>query len=290
MSAENNCCSKRQGCFSRFLPVSLPVWGRIWRDYWYITILCAITLFSFHWIVVTFLPNYNMKYRLSYIRQLPQFVKAMIGQDLMDVISLTAIDAFAYLHPISLAVLVAFAVMLPSWVLVGQIDRGTVELVLATPVSRKKILGTTILAGIVGGALLIGSMLLGTWVGVKTTRLPEVFLFDRILVCALNLYAMYLVLLSASVLFSVMTSLRGTAVGWAIGSCVGAYLIHFLSEWWTWVQKVSFIGPLYYFRPIKIAAGHYENLPKDIGVLLAVSVVLFLISTVWYSKRDIAVV
>jgi ABC-2 type transport system permease protein len=288
MSVEKNSGQKKN--LSRFLPISLPLWGRIWRDYWYITLMCAGTLFAFHWIVVTFLPNYHMKYRFAIIKQLPSFVKAMIGQDLMDVINLTSIDAFAYMHPISLAVLVAFAVMLPSWVLVGQIDRGTIELVLATPISRKKILGTTILAGIVGGALLIGAMLLGTWVGVKTTRLPEVFLFSRILVCALNLYAMYLVLLSASVLFSAVTSLRGMAVGWAIGCCVGAYLIHFLSEWWKFVEKISFIGPLYYFRPIKIAAGQYDNLPKDIGVLLAISAVLFLIAAVWYSKRDIAVV
>jgi ABC-2 type transport system permease protein len=286
MSAGNNSSQK----LSRFLPLSLPLWGRIWRDFWYITLICAGTVFSFHWIVITFLPNYNMRYRLSYIRQLPAFVKAMIGQDLMDVITLTSIDAFAYLHPISLAILIAFAVMLPSWVLVGQIDSGTIELILATPVSRKKILGTTVLAGMVGGAFLVGAMLLGTWIGVQRTRLPEHFYFERIVVCAINLYAMYLVMLGAAVFFSAVTSLRGMAVGWSIGVCVGAYLLHFLAEWWLFVKKIAFLGPLYYFRPIKIATGHYDSLYSDVAVLLVAAGVLFLVSAVWFSKRDIAVV
>jgi ABC-2 type transport system permease protein len=270
-------------------PFSLPIWERIWRDYWYIAAICGATLFAFHWLVITFLPLYDMRYRLQLIKRLPDIVRAMIGQDLYDIISWTSIGAFAYLHPVTLAVLVAFAVMMPSWILVGQIDRGTVELLLSTPLTRKKMVYTSTLAAMVGGALLIGAMLLGTWIGIHHIKLTEPFRFSRILVVAINLYAMYLLTMSASVFFSCVTSIRGMAVGWTVGVCVGAYLIHFLAEWWPPVTKIAFLGPLYYFRPIKIATGSYDP-TFDIAVLLAASAVFMAASAIWFSRRDIAVV
>ncbi len=275
--------------WQRFLPISLPLAGRIVRDYWLITFICATTLFSFHWLVVTFLPLYNMRYRLNYIRHLPNIVRAMIGQDVMDMISSTSIGAFAYLHPISLTILMAFAILLPTWVLVGQIDRGTIELILSTPTSRKKILTTTILAGILGGAVLIVGMLLGTRIGIHYTRLPEPVDFNRLITVAVNLYCLYIQLLAIGVLFSVITSQRGIAVGWTMALAIVSYLLHFLSEWWAFIEKIAFLGPLYYFRPIKIATGLYDP-TRDMTILLGTSGVIFIISYVWFSRRDIAVV
>ena len=46
---------------NRWIPFSVPLWGRIWRDYWYLTIICGATLAGFHWLVVTFLPMYDMR-------------------------------------------------------------------------------------------------------------------------------------------------------------------------------------------------------------------------------------
>jgi len=272
-----------------YLPFSGPIWGRIWRDYWYITLIACGTLLAFHWLVVTFLPLYNLRYKFTYIKNLPDIVKAMIGQDILDIISTTSIGSFAYIHPVTLAILVAFAVMMPSWMLVGQIDRGTIELLLSTPTSRRRVVSTTILAGFAGGILLIGAMLIGTWIGVQRTRLPEPYMFKPIICVAVNLYALYLLMLSISVFFSSITSIRGMAVGWAMGAAVAAYLIHFLSEWWPVIEKISFLGPLYYFRPIKITTGRYDP-TWDIAILLIASGVLFITSTIWFSKRDIAVV
>jgi len=289
----------------RFLPFSPALLGRIWRDYWYIGVVCGTTVFGFHWIVITFLPKYNLRYRLYMVKNLPQILKGMIGQDILEIISYTGITSFAYIHPVSLAILIGFAAMVPTWMLAGQIDTGTIELLLATPLSRRKIFGTTLLASLVGGALLIGSMLLGTWMGVSTTKLTEPVELGRILVVALNLYALYVVVMSASMLFGSIFSFRSLAVGWTVGVAVASYLLHFLSEWWPFVAKISFLGPLYYFRPIKIAAGGYDSRwdittlkvilagaydpRRDITVLLAASAVLLIFAAIRFSRRDIAV-
>jgi ABC-2 type transport system permease protein len=281
--------TKTKFSLDRLLFFNLPLLVRTCYDYWLTLLVATGTLVGFHWLAVTFLPAYNLKYRLGYIRRMPPFVKAMFGPDLMSITSMTAINSFAYIHPVTLAILMAVAVIIPSWMLVGQIDRGTVELTLSTPISRKKIVFTTILIGLISGAVLCAGMLLGTWIGIGQTKLPEPIAFKYTTLIALNLYAIYILCMSVSVLASSITSLRGTAVGVTMAFCVGAYLIHFMAEWWKFIEKISFLGPLYYFRPIKIAAGTY-NPTQDILILLGVSAVLMFISTIWFSRRDIAVV
>lgn len=240
---------------------------------------------------VTFLPVYDMKYKLGYIRKWPEVFKAIIGPDIMDLISITSIGSLSYIHPMTLMGLLGFAVLLPSGVIVGQIDRGTIDLVLATPLSRRKFMATTILTGCLGGAILVGAMLLGTWIGIQHTagELAEPYQYGRIVTCAINLYTVYLVALGYSTFFSAISTIRGWAVGFGCAMGIVVYLLHFLSEWWELVRKISFLGPLYYYRPIKIVTGHYDP-TGNMLLLTGAAAALLLLGTVCFTRRNIAVV
>jgi len=277
--------------YRRLCPISGPVLGRIARDYWHVTGLGVVLLAGFHWLFVTFLPLYNMRYKLAYIKRMPEIVKAMIGPDLMAIISTTGIGSFAYVHPVSLIVVFGFAILLSSGTISGQIDRGTIDLVLSTPLSRKKFMFTSILAALASGALLIAAMLLGTWIGVKHVgvKLREPYQYGLIVVCAVNLYAAYVVVLGYSTFFSAVSTLRGSAVGWSCAVSLVVYLLHFLAEWWEPIKRISFLGPLHYFRPIKIVAGNYDP-TNDILLLTGTGVALLILAVVCSTRRDITVV
>lgn len=277
--------------YSRYCPISGPMFARICKDYWLVLTLGTALALSFHWLYVTFLPLYNLRYKLRYIKQLPGIVKAMIGGDLFDIISTTSLGAFAYVHPISLMLLIGFAMLLPTGLIVGQIDRGTIELVLSTPLSRKKFMLTNLFAGGLAGAILTGGMILGTWIGVQYTheKLPEPYELRRIFLCVLNLYMLYLLAMSAASFLSAISSIRGWAVGWTFGICLVAYLMHFMSEWWKWVANIAFIGPMYYYHPIKIATGKYDP-TGDMLAIGAATAVLMILSVICFCRRNIAVV
>lgn len=281
--------NKKRNITEYICPVIGPLWWRIWKDYWFIMLACGSALFSFHWLFVSFLPLYGKKYRIiNTMRHLPKFVRSMIGEDLISITSTTSLGAFAYLHPITLTLLMAFALMLPSWVITAQIDKGTIDIILSTPRSRNKYMLTTILAGITGGAILIGMTLLGTYIGVKRTILPEPYNLHRISICALNLYMLYLVLLGFATFLSAISSIRSWAIGWGLGISVFCYMLHFFSEWWQWIKRFSKYGPLNYFHPIKIATGY--NPSHDIIVLGIVSLCFFIAAMIWFAKRDIVVI
>lgn len=232
---------------------------------------------------------YGNRYRIiRTMRHLPKFVRSMIGEDLISITSTTSLGAFAYLHPITLTLLMAFALMLPTWVIVAQIDRGTIDIILSTPRSRTKYMLTTIFAGMLGGAILVGATLLGTYIGVQKTKLPEPYHFDRAVICAINLYALYFALLGFASLLSAMSSIRSWAIGWGLTISVFCYMLHFCSEWWAWVKRFAKYGPLHYFHPIKIAAGYDPH--KDIIILSVAGVIFFISAVIWFVKRDIVVI
>lgn len=281
--------------WNRFSPISGALFGRVCRDYLLLLSLGVALMIGFHWLFVTFLPAYDTKYKLRYVEQLPAFLKAMIGQDILAITTTTAIGSFAYMHPISLAMVFALAVVVPTGLLAGQIDRGTIELTLSAPISRKKYFCTTLVYSMIAGAVLIGAMVLGSWIGVQWTaaklaaRHREPYDVVRVATCAVNLYGIYLVAMGWSLLFGAIYSIRGSAMGWAFALSMAAYLIHFLAEWWELVRKISFIGPMYYFRPIKIVSGTY-NMSHDMMVLCIAAAAFTLVGAILFSRRDVTVV
>jgi len=271
----------------RWLPVSLPLAWRIGCDYLGLLLLSAVTLLGFNWVFVNLLTRWEHRYNLRLIRRLPRIFKAMVGEDIFQMITPTALNAVAYIHPITLVVLLAYAVVLPSGVIVGQIDRGTIDFVLATPLTRRKMMATTIASSLLGGAVLVVSCLVGTWLGIRYTQLDEPPDFHAIAICAVNLYVLYAVVLGYSLFFSAVSSLRSWAVGWAIGVSLAGYLVHFFSEYWEWMQKIAFLGPLDYFHPVKIAASGQWPV-RDMIVLAVAAAVLMLASTLAFCRRNIA--
>jgi ABC-2 type transport system permease protein len=277
--------------WNRFLPISRALLGRACRDYFVLLSLGVVLMISFHWLFVTFLPAYNVRYKLNYIKNMPPFLKAMIGSDIEQITSTTAIGSFAYMHPISLAMIFALAAVVPTGLLAGQIDRGTVELTLSAPISRKKYFCTTLVYSVLAGAVLVAAMVVGSWIGVWRTapKLREPYHLAQIALCAANLYSIYLVAMGWSLFFGAIYALRGPAIGWAFALSMVSYLIHFLAEWWDVIQKISFIGPMYYFRPIKIVSGGYDP-SHDMMILCVASLVFVVAGGIVFSRRDIAVV
>lgn len=267
-------------------PIAWPLWWRIWRDHLGLMILSAGVMLGWHWLWVSFLPMYEHRYKLGLIRQLPKIFKAMVGEDLFQMITPTALNAFAYGHPITLVVIMAFVVVIVTDVIVGQIDRGTIDLILATPLTRLKMMTTIILVSLVGGALLVAAMLAGTGLGLHYTQLVTPVKFSSIVICAINVYVLYVCVLGCAVFISSLSSIRSWAVGWAIGISLASYLLHFLAEWWSLAAKISFIGPLKYFHPVRIAAtGQWPS--RDLAVLGAAGAVLMVTATIIFCRRNI---
>jgi ABC-2 type transport system permease protein len=189
-------------------------------------------------------------------------------------------------HPLALSMLGIFAVGASSTAVAGERARGTLEVLLARPISRTT-LYVSILAALLLIVLVVLSAILGGMVGgaaviglgdeLDTGRLPLVILNGFGLWAAFTTFG-----LAASVTFD----RPGPAIGLSLAWLLIHYFLEILGSLWTdaaWTQQYSL---LHHFDPGAILTGTLE--PIDLVIVYAAAIVPLIYALLVFPKRDLA--
>ncbi|HZP55184.1 MAG TPA: ABC transporter permease subunit [Candidatus Saccharimonadales bacterium] len=182
--------------------------------------------------------------------------------------------------------LIILSINIGSSLIAKEENNGTLELLLARPISRVKLL----LAKGIAGTVILSIVSIVALVAALVVRY-----FVHIGVSVLNvevatLFAAIMGLLFGSLAFMISTighTARAASVGAAAFIALGSYLIVSLSSVVDWLRIPSKVLPNNYYRPNDILYGNYgwHN-----GVaLLMVSIILAIISWRSFSNRDIGI-
>jgi ABC-type transport system involved in multi-copper enzyme maturation permease subunit len=203
-----------------------------------------------------------------------------------DVFSLSGSIALSFIHPIATILTSVFAVGFSAAAVAGERQRGTLELALARPVSRR-VFYLSLLAASFGfiaisiAALLAGGIGGATFAGVVTelafTNLPLLWLNSVLLFGAFAAIA-----LAASVSFDRLPP----ALGVALGIVIAMYVLEVLGSLWPaaeWLQPYSLF---HYLKARAILNGFVA--PFDLGVLASVILIAMLWALVVFPRRDLA--
>ena len=134
----------------------------------------------------------------------------------------------------------------------GEIDRATIDFLFAQPVSRWTVyLGETIV-WLTGGCVIVLFAVAGTALG-------NAFVTDGsggnpagLFFIIVNLYAVYAMIGSFSMLVSSLADRRGRAVGIVVGILMAQLLWNFIGQYWSVAENLSFLSFLHYFKPMPI--------------------------------------
>lgn len=133
---------------------------------------CALALFAFNWVRVWAVSLVDMSRFRAILEQLRDFERfSPISFD--QITTYPGRIGMAFDEPVVIFCTVAWAVARGSDVVSGEVGRGTLEMLLAQPVSRTRLLLTHALVSVVGLALLVLAGWLGMWVGVQLTTVEE---------------------------------------------------------------------------------------------------------------------
>lgn len=172
---------------------------------------------------------------------------------------------------------------LGSSLLAKEENEGTIELLLARPVSRGGLLLGKVVAGL-AILLVVGTVALVTTVGFSWGVDINVGLVD---IALASVMAMTIGLLFGAVAFY-LTALgrwgRPASIGIAAVVAIGGYLVTSLSslaEWLSWPAKFL---PYHYYRPGEVLAGNFSV--RNFLLLLSVSLILGILSWVAFRRRD----
>ena len=212
----------------------------------------------------------------------PQFAQFGGG----DLFSLSGAVGLGFVHPIAVGLLLIFAIGFTTTSVAGERQRGTLEVLLSRPVSRRVVYGTLALAGAVFVAIAAGGLSLGAWLGgAATGRLAELGAGNLPLLW-LNTALLYWALGAVCLLASVSFDRLSPAVSVSLAFVLVSYFFEVIGSLWPdaeWLQPLSLF---HYVDPKSVLAGFPNR--GDFALLAAVTAAAVGAALVVFPRRDLA--
>jgi ABC-2 type transport system permease protein len=253
------------------------------------TILLGLALAIAEAVLGYALPTFA-KQIVGNILQMPfvqNFIRALVGAEVAAGTGPEMFTAIAWVHPVVLAIVWAHAAISTTRVPAGEVDRGTIDVLLGLPVSRWGVYASDTAAWLGAGLLLLALATLGNATG-SSFLAPELRpMWGRIAIVLINLLALYAAVGGLSYLCSSLSNRRGWSIGAIFGIVVTSFLINYLAQFWEPAKKLEFLSVLRYYRPLFIVRdGAWPT--ANIAVLSAAAASLWVAGGAIMARRDLS--
>jgi ABC-2 type transport system permease protein len=230
--------------------------------------------------------NENVKTMLAMVKILPGFIKRALGGEALQLGNVTGLVAMGYQHPMVLTLYMLFAVAIPTGLLAGQVQQGTMELILTRPATKIQVYLCAAVVTILGMIGLVLTMFLGTAIGTTAyTFDPPVdlrpFRMAAVLACLAACSVSGLALLSAA-----SFRRRNTAVGVTAAFLMVNYAMTVISPWWPWLQPAVPYN-LFYYVDLTPAFLGWPWPVHDITVLGSIFALSAVAGAIIWHRRDL---
>ena len=143
------------------------------RDAQWLWLACAAAIYAFCWVRVWMVSRLDTQRFQAIIDLLPGDWQRFTPVDMSWLVTYAGRISLAYDEPIVVFGVSIWAIARGSDCVSGELNRGTLEMLLAQPLSRLQLLVTQGTVTVVGTALLALVAWLGTWTGIQTTSIKE---------------------------------------------------------------------------------------------------------------------
>jgi hypothetical protein len=257
-------------------------------EIWPATLLCGALLFGVEAALAYVLPTFEAQLSEA-VRQidfLKTFIGVMLGVNVSGPLGPEAVMAYCWVHPVVLALVWAHALVCCTRTPAGEIDRGTADVTFTLCVTRWEILRSETAVWLVAGVVVLAMTLLGNIVGGWYAAADPRDDWARTLIVLANLLCIYLTVGGFTWLVSAFCDRRGSAITITFVALLASFLLNFLAQFWTLAERISFLGLLNYFRPLFIFRDGIVPW-RDMGILLAAAVALWIAAGIVFNRRDV---
>ena len=261
------------------------------REVWLGTILFGFALCAAMGMLTFVLPKAQegmgeMFAKMPFMKNL---IGALVGTEISGEITARLMQSILWVHPVVLALLWAHDITFCTRIPAAEIDRGTIDLLLGLPVSRRGVYGAETIVWILSGAfiLLVGAC--GHWLTVPAIPVelrppPRIALYVLV-----NLFAVYLAVGGLAFLISSLSDRRGIAIGTIFGLVLTSFLLNFLAPFWPLAKQASVTSVMHYYQPAEILRS--ETFPWwNVTVLCSCATISWLAGGIVFLRRDVCTV
>jgi ABC-2 type transport system permease protein len=208
----------------------------------------------------------------------------LLGASLGDASTLIGflhIELFSMILP---ALMVAFAAGVASGFTAGEESRGTIDVLLSYPVSRRRLVLEKSLAVLLG--CIVAAAIVWVFAMAGAAASASVLPGDKLAAALVMLVLLGLAFGAMALAISAFTGNRGAAIGVAVALMVVMYLVDALA---------AIVDGLGTVRPLSLFHYYMGNDPLrygvnlgDAGILVAFTAVFLVISLIAFERRDLA--
>ncbi len=261
------------------------------REAWVSLVLFALSLGAVEMLLAYILPmfvgdQFNQWLELKFIRN---FVEVMLGTEVGETIGPHMIASIAWAHGVVLAIVWAQAITFCTRIPAGEVDRGTIDVLLGLPVSRKKLYVCESLVWLLSGVVTVVVGLVGNIIGGRGGMDEMKMTSGQSVIVVTNLYCLYLAVGGMSWLVSSLSDRRGRAVSVVLAIVLASFFLNFISQLWSPAEGLAFLGVLNYYRPLMILRDSGWPV-SDMIILVGVGGISWLIGGIVFIRRDIRTV
>jgi len=219
----------------------------------------------------------------NFVRQLPAPIQQFLGEEFFARFSLQGAMAFGYNHPFVLVLIGFIAIMLPAKHIAGQIENGSMELLIALPLERSKVIISLIVVCLSALALAVLGGWCGTLLGMMVFPGSRLVPFGIFIQIGLNLWLLMVCVSSYTLMISSLCNEGGRTATIAAVLTLLFYFINYIAginENLRFLISLNIFG---YYEPMKIISGG-AHFTRDILILSTLSL-LFFSAAIWHFRR-----
>jgi len=226
-----------------------------------------------------------------------KMVEKLIGGDKITIGQGLDMLTIGYVHPLLLAILSVWAVGRAAGAIAGELDKGTMELLLAQPLARWRVIVSHFVVDCLTIPILCGCLWAGTTLGSHVFGLIEMTAEDRKPVdpllfgpALLNVAALLFAISGYTMAISSAGRFRTRVLGIAVVLTLVQFFINLLGQTW---QAIEFLRPwtvFYYYQPQALILGlegTTNDAVRNVLTLAAVGVVGYVTALGIFCRRDL---
>jgi ABC-2 type transport system permease protein len=264
--------------------VSVVLLGQVWRSQR--TKLLIVCLAIAGWSVVLPVIYQSFGHQMEALIKSGVIPKQLTSFGGGDVFSLGGAIALGYVHPISIILLSVFAIGFATSSIAGERQRGTLEVLLARPLSRRAVYATLLVATTLFVGLILAAAAVGTIIGAAAAGVLDELHLDRLPLLWLNGMLLWTafgaIALAASASFDRLTP----ALGITMAIVVVSYFLEILGSLWPDAAGLQPYSLFHYLAARDILNGTVNG--AGLGLLAVVAAVAIAWAVVVFPRRDLA--
>jgi ABC-2 type transport system permease protein len=203
-----------------------------------------------------------------------------------DPFSLDGAVALGWVHPIGIGMFVLFPIGLGAMAIAGERQRGTLEVILSRPLSRRTLFATHLLTLVLIATLTTLAALAGTVAGAAVYGVADELDAGELAFLAFNTVALLVALAAISLAASASFDRMAAPVGIGIAVLLLGYVLEILGTLWPDAAFLQPLSPFHYLSPLDILGGNGH--PSDIAVLAVTATVATAYGLWRFPRRDLA--